>query len=233
MSQLANFPLSTEGFEPPPTTLAHRFTTGPVPQTGVPVGTGTRNRCRGYGTVAIRLAGAERNRREPEALAHRRFSRNPLAEHHYMKVQMFVHGEAVASANQPAYGKGTFAVVVGISKYRGPQASQLDFANSDARMIYKYLVDPKGANIPEKNIQLLIDEDATVSAIRDAFDHIKSLRPETVVVFIAAHGLEAGNEAYVIANDTNPQAPVATGLPMREINGDLTSELAGARDRYL
>lgn len=179
-----------------------------------------------------RLAIAERNKQEPEALA----VSNALASYWPnaapWKARIFQHGEAVAASKRPPVerrGKGTYAIVIGISKYKSSQASQLDYPHRDAQMIYQYLTNSKGAAIPQNHINLLIDDAATVSAIRDAFAGVKSQGAERVVVFVASHGMEAGREAYIIANDTNPQNPVATAIPMSEINKDVTSELAGVK----
>ena len=177
-----------------------------------------------------RLATAEKNRLDPEALA----ISNALASYWPnaagWKARIFQHGEAVAASQpSPRRGRGTYAIVIGISQYKSPQASQLDYAHRDAQMIYDYLTNPRGGAIPPDHIRLLINGQATVSAIRDAFANVKRIGAESVVVFIASHGMEAGREAYIIANDTNPQNAVATAIPMSEINKDITSELAGVK----
>jgi tetratricopeptide (TPR) repeat protein len=181
--------------------------------------------------LLTRLAIAERNKREPEALAVSNTLASYWPDATTWQARIFRHDEAVAASRQsaPPRGRGTYAIVIGISQFRSPQASQLRYAHSDAEMIYKYLIDPKGASIPKNHILLLTNAEATVSAIRDAFANVKRIGAESVVVFIASHGMEAGREAYVIANDTNPQNAVATAIPMSEINKDITSELAGVK----
>lgn len=180
--------------------------------------------------VLSRLAIAETNQQAPEALAASRILASYWPNAPQWKARIFQHGETVAASKQPGVpGRGTYAIVVGISRYQGPQSSQLDFADRDAQMIYKYLINPMGGAIPADHIRLLINGDATAAAIRDAFAKVKSVRAERVVVFIASHGMEAGREAYIIATDTNPQNVVATAIPMGEINNDLTSELAGVK----
>lgn len=178
-----------------------------------------------------RLAVAERNQQETEALAVSEALASYWPEAAPWKARLFQHGEAVAASNEPARprGRGTYAIVIGISQYQSPQASQLDYAHRDAQTIYEYLTNPRGGAIPPDHIRLLINAAATVSAIRDAFANVKRIGAESVVVFIASHGMEAGREAYIIANDTNPQNAVATAIPMSEINKDITSELAGVR----
>jgi tetratricopeptide (TPR) repeat protein len=178
-----------------------------------------------------KLASAEKNKREREALAISTTLASYWPEGTEWKARIFRHGEAVAAASEPGprTGHGTYAIVIGISQYKSPQASQLDYAHRDAQMIDAYLTNPRGGAIPADHIRLLVNEQATVSAIRDAFANVKRIGAETVVVFIASHGMEAGREAYIIANDTNPQDAIATAIPMSEINKDITSELAGVK----
>ena len=178
-----------------------------------------------------KLAFAEKNNQQPEALAASRALASYWPDAPQWKARIFQHGEAVAASKQPPLpqGRGTHAIVIGISRYQGPQSSQLDFADRDAQMIYNYLANPMGGAIPADHIRLLINGDATAAAITDAFARVKSLRAERVVVFIASHGMEAGREAYIIATDTNPQNVVATAIPMSTISNDLTSELAGVK----
>lgn len=180
--------------------------------------------------LLTRLYNAEKNRQESDALS----VSNTLASYWpnapQWKTRLFQHGETVAASKQPVLsGRGTWAIVIGISKYEGPQSSQLDYADRDAQMIYNYLVNPAGAAIPADHIRRLINGEATAAAVRTAFARIKSVRAERVVVFIASHGMEVANDAYIVATDTNPENAVATAISMREINDDLTSELAGVK----
>ncbi len=181
--------------------------------------------------LLTRLATAERNKQDPESLAISSALASYWPDAVGWKARIFQHGEAVAASREPTArrGRGTYAIVVGISQYQSPQASQLDYAHRDAQMIYDYLTNPRGGAIPADHIRLLMNAEATVSAIRDAFANVKRIGAESVVVFIASHGMEAGREAYIVANDTNPQNAVATAIPMSEINKDVTSELAGVK----
>ena len=177
-----------------------------------------------------RLAAAENNKQDAQSLALSTALAAYWPEATEWKARIFQHGEAVAASKEPAHrGRRTYAVVIGISQYKSPQASQLAYAHRDAQMIYEYLTNPRGAAIPADHIRLLLNGQATVSAIRDAFANVKRAGADRVVVFIASHGMEAGREAYIVANDTNPQDAIATAIPMSEINQDITSELAGVK----
>jgi len=182
--------------------------------------------------LLTQLAAAENAKQEAQALTISETLASYWPNATQMQARIFVHGESVAASKQPgsaAKGEGSYAVVIGISTFQSPQASQLKYADSDARMIFRYLTDANGADIPKEHIQLLINSDATVSAIRDSFARIKSVRPERAIIFIASHGMEAGPDAYVIATDTNPQNPESNAISMKEINKDVTSELAGVK----
>jgi hypothetical protein len=79
-----------------------------------------------------------------------------------------------------------WAVVIGISDYRGTQ-SDLQYCDDDARDMYNYLL-VKG--YPAGNIKLLLDSNASASAIMSAIDWLNSWesRNSEVVFFYSGHG---------------------------------------------
>ncbi|KAJ7918596.1 hypothetical protein B0H13DRAFT_2434997 [Mycena leptocephala] len=105
--------------------------------------------------------------------------------------------------------KGTravFALIIGINDYRAPDLRPLRGAVNDARAFEKYLLDSydeNGLQVPSQNILLIENENATRSAILDAFkSHFlenKSIPDHggaTMIFFFAGHGgrvLATGN----------------------------------------
>ena len=122
-----------------------------------------------------RLVTAEESKQDAASLALATALASYWPEATAWKARIFQHGEAVAASKEPArVGRGAYAVVIGISQYKSRQASQLDYAHLDAQMIYNYLINPRGAAIPADHIRLLLNSQATVSAIRDAFANVEA-----------------------------------------------------------
>jgi len=119
-----------------------------------------------------------------------------------------------------------WAVVIGIDTY--PHIRQLKYAVDDARLFYEYLV--KYTHIPQRNVTLLSDHEATLTQIRSALGtQLKSIagKDDMVIIFFAGHGATEkdvmspdgdGLEKYLLPYDANPEDLYATALPMREIS---------------
>ena len=81
------------------------------------------------------------------------------------------------------------ALVVGIAGYERVRAlpkSVLD----DARVIAKVLGDPDLCAYPPGNVRLLVDEEATLTALRDALAELakKTTVESTVFIYVSSHG---------------------------------------------
>ncbi len=128
-------------------------------------------------------------------------------------------------------GRGRlWAVVIGISSYKNvPARAQLRFANRDAVQLATFLRSPLGGAFPSSHIQLLTDQDATLSAIRTALGTWlpRSAEPEDVVyIYFAGHGVvENGQDGYLLAHDSDPQNLYATALSVAELNQILSGRL--------
>jgi len=87
---------------------------------------------------------------------------------------------------QPDPSVNKWAVVIGISDYRGSQ-NDLKYCDDDARDMYNYLL-AKG--YPAGNIKLLLDSKATASAIMSAIDWLNYWEngSSEVVFFYSGHG---------------------------------------------
>ncbi|MEO8128813.1 MAG: tetratricopeptide repeat protein [Bryobacteraceae bacterium] len=131
----------------------------------------------------------------------------------------------------PLKDRGTrWALVVGISNHQHlPPAAQLRFAHRDAEDFAAFLRTVPGGALPASHIRLLTNERATLAAIRASLHTwlVQSAGPEDVVyVFFAGHGVVGEqDEAYFIANDTDPQNLHATGLSFREVDATLSNRL--------
>ncbi|MFA6317760.1 MAG: caspase family protein, partial [Elusimicrobiota bacterium] len=131
-------------------------------------------------------------------------------------------GEDVAAPPSLAEGERTlgpndFAVVIGIERYRNVPRS--DYSGTDARLVKSYL---KALGIPERNIELLIDDGATLSAINKTLDRwlVHRVKPGSrVVVYYSGHGApdaESG-QSFLVPYDGEPNYLQDTGYPLDKL----------------
>jgi len=187
----------------------------------------------GIARLLTQLAGAERARSEPEALAIARTLFKIWPEAAWLRVKVFEHERAAAARGAPAgVAPGASAVVIGISRYQDGRVRQLQWAHRDALMIRDYLKSRRGGSLSDDRIALLLNEDATAAAIRAAFNKVLLQRTATVVIFIAAHGYEANGQGYIAATDTRIQDLPDRGVALSEINGLITAGLSGVKSIY-
>ena len=83
-----------------------------------------------------------------------------------------------------------WSLVIGVSSYSSMQS--LKYADDDAYKIYSFLKSPEGGSVKEKNIQLLIDEDATKDKIFASLHNIvqKADSNDVIFFYFSGHGLE-------------------------------------------
>lgn len=128
-------------------------------------------------------------------------------------------------------GKGQlWAVIIGISSYKNvPPEGQLRFAHRDAEDLAAFLRSPRGGGFPSNHIKLLLNQDATLSAIRTAIGTwlVRSAEPDDVIyIFFAGHGVvEGDNDGYLLAHDSDPQNLYATALQVGELDRIITQRL--------
>ena len=122
-----------------------------------------------------------------------------------------------------------YAIIIGISDYPGT-ANDLQYSDDDAQDIRNALITLYGYS--SDNIHLLLDMDASFTAIRDAIDDIKSeaVAGDEVVFFFSGHGTkgkaddgdrEKTDEA-IVSHDGNPSGDL---LPIWD--GQLREWFAG------
>jgi hypothetical protein len=116
-----------------------------------------------------------------------------------------------------------YAVIIGVSRYRDPQISGLNFAERDAEAIRDFLVDPNGGGVPLANLRYLVNENATFANIRSAlFDFLAKPGPDDLAfVYFAGHGTNDQNKRpdnyYLLGYDTDRKNIGGTGVPMWDL----------------
>ena len=85
----------------------------------------------------------------------------------------------------------TYAIIVGISKYdQKNNIPALKYADRDAQEFADYLRSRSGGSVPAENIQLLLNENATVAAVYQAMTWLKRTceKDDLVFFYFAGHG---------------------------------------------
>ena len=118
------------------------------------------------------------------------------------------------------------AVVIGIASYRN--ASPLpDAVRNDARDVAAILTSNAYCGYKPSNVHLLLDEDATLSRIRTAFNSVaKASGPDdSVVIFFSGHGARLGDstnpESAILPVEFNRRTPDTTSLSETEFSSTL------------
>ncbi len=113
------------------------------------------------------------------------------------------------------------AVVVGISDYQSNDIPDLQFAHRDAEEFAKWLRSPAGGSVPEDNVRLLLNENATKNAIifalYDLLDSCKS--DDTAIFYFSGHGdvenkLRSLQPGFLLAHDSPPKVYATNALDL-------------------
>jgi hypothetical protein len=87
-----------------------------------------------------------------------------------------------------AQGK-VYAVLVGIARYNHMRS--LKFTDDDAYRLHGFLKSPEGGALPDDQINLLIDEDATKESILNTLENVskKANESDVIIFYFSGHGL--------------------------------------------
>jgi protein O-mannosyl-transferase len=186
------------------------------------------------GALVSEAAVFEKNNLPANALEVYGKLRDQWPEAVWVKSKIFNLQETLATqaASAAATGKGgkTYALLVGISKYKKPELS-LQFAHEDASLFDKVLESPLGGGLPPDQIQLLINDQATTAAVRNGFQDFLKRRAgkdDTVVILVAGHGtveVPGSKNAFILTYDSDPQDLASTALPMTELSALFDEQL--------
>jgi uncharacterized caspase-like protein len=125
--------------------------------------------------------------------------------------------------------KNAYAVIIGINKYEDNDIPSLKYARNDAIEIYKILTDPNYGIFSEKNVKLLLDEQATLLDIKSAMGTFlarNAQKEDMVYIFFAGHGspeldptgkADDNFEKYIVPYDAKKYDLFSSGLSMEDI----------------
>ena len=127
-----------------------------------------------------------------------------------------------------------WAVLVGISTYRD-SALDLQFADRDATELFDLLVTPEGGGFDPTQVKLLINEEATTTAVTRAVRGflLEAVPEDLVLLFVACHGgpdpRRPAGPLYLYTHDTDRSDVAGTAFPMDDIDNALRQLIQAQR----
>lgn len=129
----------------------------------------------------------------------------------------------------PAEAQQRFAVVIGIGKYQDSRIRALKYTVRDAQAVYQFLTDPAGGGFPRDNVRLLLNEQSTQRAIKNALGQFlpeRAVRGDLVFMYYAGHGAPEVDRArrepdgfskYLVPYDADYADLYSTGINTGEV----------------
>ena len=113
---------------------------------------------------------------------------------------------AISNGQQLVEGD-THALIIGVSAYESPGIPSLDFAHKDAEVFRDYLKSPAGGSVPNENIKLLTNNNATIGGINGGIDWLRDNvgEKDLVYIYFSGHGdVSDGihNVGYLLGHDS-------------------------------
>jgi|GEM_PF-4650723 len=137
--------------------------------------------------------------------------------------------------------ENAYALIIGISNYKDPNIRKLKYTRADAEGINEILTDPKKVGLNPDKIKILLDENATIFNIKNAFTdwlYKNANKDSYVLIYFAGHGgieedkmgTESDNWAkYLLPFDTVKDNLYSSALS----NGEFQNLLRSIKSRKL
>lgn len=130
--------------------------------------------------------------------------------------------QGAATECKPDTPTRKWAVVVGINAYSDERITNLKGAVTDAWAFYHYLASPKGGAIPEIQMKIILDKDATRDRVVDALGNFlgQACPRDEVMIYFAGHGSpepRKPQDAFLLVHNTNLDNLVGTALSMKKL----------------
>ena len=157
---------------------------------------------------------------------------------------ILVLGDKTAVVEKPDWTNGAaerftgkkYAVVVGVSDYKFQDAGlkNLSYADDDAQAVADFLQTPTGGGFSATDIKLLLNQNASLAAVRSALNETfkRARAADLIFVFIAGHGAPdplASQNLYFLLSDTKVADMPGTAFPMNELKQMLDTQVTAQR----
>jgi hypothetical protein len=123
----------------------------------------------------------------------------------------------------------TFVVIAGVLQWPEGRLGSFPTKNRKDEELYETL---KARGVPENQMKLLLDDDATYSKIRGAIRDIAGKAPKdaTFIFYYCGHGMPAEGDDVCLANyDLDPKQPKRTGLLVSDSTKLIEKHFRGKR----
>jgi len=140
-----------------------------------------------------------------------------------VNVSLFSQTPTAGGGNSGS-GPKVYALVIGISKYLQKDIPELQFADRDAKVFAEYLQSKAGGNVPKENVRLLLNEEATSSAVYDAIYWLKNIceKDDLVYFYFSGHGdvenITIYKNGFLICYDSPPNNYINLSLSVDYLN---------------
>jgi uncharacterized caspase-like protein len=133
---------------------------------------------------------------------------------------------------QPTGQQNVWVLAVGVSQYDNKGVPPLPYACADAERFRQWFLDLHVKHVPNANVHILLDGQATRNKVYDELDVLRTnAAPEDAVfVYFACHGApdlapngQGVNAKYLVLRDTDPDHLAATGLSLDDLSLRLDS----------
>lgn len=123
----------------------------------------------------------------------------------------------------------TYVVIAGVLQWPEGRLGSFATKNRKDEELYETL---KARGVPEAQMKLLLDDDATYSKIRTAIRDVAGKAPKdaTFIFYYCGHGMPAGGDDVCLANyDLDPKHPKRTGLLVSDTTSIIEKHFHGKR----
>ncbi|MBI5058023.1 MAG: caspase family protein [Nitrospirae bacterium] len=124
------------------------------------------------------------------------------------ELSRFIDVDMVPSKLSSYKKENSYAVIIGISRYREDMIPQVKYAESDAQTVAKYIENIGG--VPKQNIKVLTNEKGTLGDLTSYFEEWLPRRVNKnseIFIYYAGHGApdpDNNKEAYIVPYDGHP-----------------------------
>ncbi|MEO5944217.1 MAG: hypothetical protein ABIP30_13780 [Ferruginibacter sp.] len=129
-----------------------------------------------------------------------------------------------SSTAQEITAKNTYAIVIGICGYQDAAIPKLQYADKDATLFATWLQSPAAGSVPQYNIKLLTNENATISAVYNALDWVKqkATTGDIIYIYFSGHGdvetKDDNSQGYLLAWNSPPNNYRNNALIVTDLN---------------
>jgi tetratricopeptide (TPR) repeat protein len=146
-----------------------------------------------------------------------------------LKIERIEPAETAAPAVKPVTVPRSYAVIVGISRYKNiGENLQLQFSERDAQAIYTILISPEGGNFKAENVHMLLGEKATLADLRREIDGwltAMAREDDRVLIYFAGHGFVYQGKGYLAPFDIDLNNIASTGYSMDDLGSILGGKI--------